>query len=100
MGQKITLPESGLEVQLAALDWEDSKGHAARAYAALKEGKSDEFMEEFLRKHYAPAVLDVAMKKRPDAVALYNDTVRYNFREADAVKNSLRSGTGEPTQTD
>lgn len=100
MGTSITLPESGLEVTLAALDWAESKSHFAAAGEAAGKGKIDDFVEAFLRRHYPETVTEVALKLRPDALALYNDTVRYNFREADAVKNSSRSGSGAPTQTD
>ncbi len=100
MREKITLPVCGLEVELAALEWDESKSHFQKAVEAAQAGKADEFMEAFLKSHYPKKVWEKALKLRPDALALYNDTVRYNFHGPESIKNSSRSGTGAPTQTE
>lgn len=100
MAHKITLPVCGLEVELKAWSWEDSKTFFARAAEFVKNGgTAEDWMELCLRADYPDTVLNVALKAAPDAVALYNDTLRYNKSGADFVKNSSRSGPGEQTQT-
>lgn len=97
---KITLPVSGKEVELAVWPWDKAKSFFPRAAAFLKDGHSnDEWMEHVLTESYPPAVLEDVFLSAPDAVALYNDTLRYNKNGPEAVKNSLRSGNGQQTQT-
>ena len=100
MPEKITLPESGAEVQLAVMSWEEGKTFLQRGEEFLSHGRThDEWMEKVLQDLYPKKIVTQAMKARPDAMALYNDTVRYNMRGPEAIKNSSRSGIGAPTQT-
>jgi len=97
---KITLPVSGKEIELAVWSWEKAKSFFKRAAEYLSEGHSnEEWMEHALSESYPPDILDEVLKASPDALALYNDTVRFNKSGSEAVKNSLRSGSGQPTQT-
>jgi hypothetical protein len=101
MHHTITLPVSGLEVELAAFSWPESRTFFEDAAKFLDgKGKVDQWVEKILTKHYPKKVLDQVMRAAPDARALYNDTVRYNQSGPEAVKNSSRSGTGAPTQTE
>ena len=101
MAHKITLPVCGLEVELKAWGWEDSKTFFQRAEDFSKAGgKAEDWMEKCLRADYDGKLLETVFRAAPDAVALYNDTLRYNKYGQDFVKNSLRSGTGDQTQTD
>lgn len=97
---KITLPVSGKEIELAAWTWEKAKSFFQRAAAFVNEGHSnEEWMEHALSESYPPEILDEVLKASPDALALYNDTVRFNKSGPEAVKNSSRSGPGQQTQT-
>jgi len=40
------------------------------------------------------------MEAAPDAITLYNETLRYNQAGPEAVKNSCGSGTGKQTQSE
>ena len=100
MREKITLPVCGFEVELAVMDWEESKTFHQRGEEFLAAGGTyEEWMEQALEKHYPKKTVAQAMKAAPDAMALYNDTVRYNKRGPEFIKNSSRSGIGAPTQT-
>lgn len=97
---KITLPVSGKEIELAVWTWEKSKGFFKRAADFVSEGhNNEEWMERVLSECYSQDILDEVLQASPDALALYNDTVRYNKSGPEAVKNSSRSGTGQQTQT-
>lgn len=98
---KITLPVSKQEVELAVLTWPEAKDFFKRAAEFLaEEGRTTtDWMEKVLRECYPAEVQDLVFKAAPDAMALYNDTVRYNKSGQEAVKNSSRSGDGQPTQT-
>lgn len=102
MREKITLPVSGLEVELAVMSWEEGKNFFQRAQEFLADAQHspDEWMEQVLERHYPQKVIAQVMVARPDALELYNDTVRYNLHGPKAIKNSSRSGTGAPTQTE
>ena len=100
MGLKITLPISGLVVELAVIPWKESKEIPQKALKAVQDKKGDDYVEDFLRHHYPESIYEVAFKSRLDVTTLYNDTFRWNFDGPDAVKNSSRSGTGAPTQTE
>lgn len=101
MREKIILPVSGLEVELAIMSWKESKDFFQEAAKFMGTGKnSDDWMERVLARHYPKKILSKAMEAAPDAMALYNDTVRYNRMGPEAIKNSSRSGTGAPTQTE
>jgi len=101
MSHKIKLPVSGLEVELVSMPWAEAKTfHKDGAdYVKEEDNTSEDWMELVLRKHYPEKTLNEVFKNSPDAVALYNDTVRYNKLGDEYVKSSLRSGAGEPTQT-
>lgn len=96
MSVKITLPVSGLEVELKALSWVESEKHLEDE----KEGLETGYMKDFLTKHYGKKTWDTVSKARPDVFALYNQTMNYTFGGPGAVKNSAPSGPGAPTQTE
>lgn len=100
MREKITLPICGLEVQLATMSWAESKGFFQRAKEVTDNGATrEEWMEQVLTQHYPAKILEQVCQHAPDVITLYNETVRYNLLGPEAIKNSLRSGTGAPTQT-
>ncbi len=101
MAHKITLPLCGLEVELAVWPWEKSRSFFDKAAEFLKQDKSrEDWMEHCLREDYPAETLDKVFRNSPDAVDLYNETLRYNKYGQDHIKNSLRSGTGDQTRTD
>ena len=101
MREKITLPLCGLDVELATMPWAESKGFMQRAQEFVSAGATrEDWMERVLVQFYPAGILEQVYQNAPDAITLYNETVRYNLFGPEAVKNSLRSGTGAPTQTE
>jgi hypothetical protein len=104
---QITLPVSGKEIELASWTWEESRTFWERAKAFLVTEAAEperktraDWMEHVLRQHYPGQVLEQVFVNSPDAIQLYNETVRYNMAGPEQVKNSFGSGTGKQTQSE
>jgi|GEM_PF-2574382 len=99
---KITLPVSGDIVELAVWSWAETRSYFERLKAYMAQGgkTSHDWMEHSLREDYPAKIIDKAMEAAPDAITLYNETLRYNQAGPEAVKNSCGSGTGKQTQSE
>lgn len=102
MQQKITLPVSGLEVEVKALGFAESEKHLEAEAAARDAGSQLDgaYVQGFLTDVYGKELWAQVSQARPDVVELYRATIRYTFGGPEALKNSSGSGTGAPTQTD
>lgn len=95
---KIVLPESGVEVEVKSLSWDDAEEYLKREEEAsgLPENRQ---LTRWTVETACPGLFDKIKDSSRDVNAVQIAIVRATFGDPEAEKNSSRSGEQGATQT-